>query len=87
MKIRWLGPCLAITHSEKRHGETSWIAECGLILDGCFARIAEFKTFEEKDTSYKSAGRILKSQYITGALPWNRPPVNNVVILSKSGLA
>ncbi len=73
MKIRWLGPGLAIAHSEKKDGETSWIAE--------------FKTFGEKDTSYKSAGRILKSQYITGALLWNQPPVNNVVFLLKSGLA
>jgi hypothetical protein len=30
---------------------------------------------------------MLKSQYTTGALLWNQPLVNNVVFLSKSGLA
>ncbi len=29
----------------------------------------------------------IESQHITGALLWNQPLVNNVVFLSKSGLA
>jgi hypothetical protein len=45
------------------------------------------KLFGIKEKKSLIISYILKSQYITGALLWSQPLVNNVVFLSKSGLA
>jgi predicted Zn-ribbon and HTH transcriptional regulator len=46
-----LGPGLAITHS----------INCGLIRDGCFARIAEFKTYKKEGFLRRDLPRTKKS--------------------------